>query len=228
MRRMAGAKPRSCSRSAPSGRPRDGVLRYQRGGGHHPEALGRYAVVQLQQGVIKGTVAIDGGGDGRRTFAGTVFEPLRHEGGQPAAEDRPGKEDRVLRAEGPARRCGESEVQLFDALGQPLRQQQSCPAGAAGGAEVDNSEMLLHKNDPFRDGKCKDSITLRGRGCNLLSDQTSPAAPAADPGADQVPMTVRKVDMRETVHRTLTTMWARKRSVMRGGARQKSSARSVH
>ena len=44
--------------------------------------------------------------------------------------------------------------------------------------------MLLHKNDPFRDGKCKDSITLRGRGCNLLSDQTSPAAPAADPGAD--------------------------------------------
>jgi hypothetical protein len=159
--------------------------RYQRGGGHHPEALGRYAVVQLQQGVLKGTVAIDGGGDGRRTFAGTVFEPLRHEDGQPAAEDRPGKEDRVLRAEGPARRCGESEVQLVDVARPAPPPAAELPAGAAGGdAEVDNREMLLHKNDPFRDGKCKDSITLRGRGRNLLSDQTSPAAPAADPGAD--------------------------------------------
>ena len=185
LRRMAGAKPRSCSRSAPSGRPAATAREMECSATSAAEAttLGRYAVVQLQQGVLKGTVAIDGGGDGRRTFAGTVFEPLRHEGGQPAAEDWPGKEDRVLRAEGPARRCGESEVQLVDALGQPLRQQH-CPAGAAGGAEVDNSEMLLHKNDPFRDGKCKDSITLRGRGRNLLSDQTSPAAPAADPGAD--------------------------------------------
>lgn len=40
-------------------------LRYQRGGGGHPESLGRHAIVQLQQGVLKGTVDIDGGGDGR-------------------------------------------------------------------------------------------------------------------------------------------------------------------